>query len=247
MISNRKANPYVLDKTELDVSRFVGSPSYELAVVVHRETEARRTLDALEFREKHGEAAQEANVFPGLLGHDPYDASKFCHWGEYATSLDVLMRCRETLGEPIGDVVKRIAVELRPDNAETIFWMGAWLETLNEKSDVEVQLKKKKDEFERVLATLTPLAQHGQKFKDGGRKSDSLGPVARKVQDFLARNRKAGTESVWAALKKSPPRGHVFVESEKLGRYIELGAKTVMEWPRFRNVVSERRAALRKC
>ena len=136
--------------TKLDVTKFVGSPSYELAVVVHRETEALRKLDALEFQAKHGSVGLPAIAPPGLLSGGPYDSSQFEHWGEYANNFALLMRCGEALGAPIGEVAKRIALELLPENAEIFFWMGSWLQALDQKLDIEFQFREQTGQIEEA-------------------------------------------------------------------------------------------------
>lgn len=79
--------------------------------------------------------------------------------------------------------------------------------------------------------------QRGEKFSSG-RQLATLGPVAKKIKAHLIKNPLANPDEVWAALKKSPPRGHAFMETERFGKYIEKGNKTAMQWGRFRNLVS---------
>ena len=95
-------------------------------------------------------------------------------------------------------------------------------------------------ELQKGVDRLLPLARTGQKFTKG-RKPAALGPVAKKIKAYLQKNPAAKTLDVWRALKKSPPNGFVFMESARLGRYIEKGCETVMEWRRFQNLVSEHR------
>jgi hypothetical protein len=82
--------------------------------------------------------------------------------------------------------------------------------------------------------------QAGEKFKSG-RQPGKLGPVAKKIQAYMKKNPRAKPAEVWAVLKKSPPKGFEFMESDRFGKYIEHGCITVMNWPRFRNLVSEHR------
>lgn len=132
----KRSNP-----SALDIAHFFGTPSYELAVVVHRETEAQRTIEALEFRAKHGDQPQPTNALMALASTEPYDLSGYRPWGEYAKSFDVLERCREELGGSPGDVAKRIALELQPENSEVIFWMANWLLALDEAFDSKAEMQ----------------------------------------------------------------------------------------------------------
>ena len=79
--------------------------------------------------------------------------------------------------------------------------------------------------------------QRGKLFSSG-RQLATLGPVAKKIKAYLLKNPLAKPDEVWAALKKSPPRGYAFMETERFGKYIEKGNKTAMQWGRFRNLVS---------
>jgi len=83
-------------------------------------------------------------------------------------------------------------------------------------------------------------AAHGKLFKVN-RKVGRLGPVATKIKAHMAKHPASKAIDVWNALKKSPPKGHDFRESSGLGRYIEKGPETVMEWRRFSNLVSQHR------
>ena len=74
-----------------------------------------------------------------------------------------------------------------------------------------------------------------------GRKIGALGTVAKKIKKYLEKHPEANTNDVWEALKKSPPKGHAFMENVAYGKYIEEGPKTVMKWPRFCNIVSQLR------
>lgn len=143
MIAKKKPNPYALD-----VTQFVDSPSYELAVVVHRVTEALRALEALAFREKHGPWQPSTNALMAAVGTYDWSASK--PWGEYAESFDVLERCRAELGVPLGEVAKRIALELRPENWEVIYWKGTWLQALDQAANVKWQMHLQTQAIERA-------------------------------------------------------------------------------------------------
>ena len=98
----------------------------------------------------------------------------------------------------------------------------------------------KTQQLQDAVAKMAPLAAHGKLFAEN-RKSGKRGPIAVKVKAYMVKHPKAKSVEVWEALKKAPPKDHDFRETSRLGRYIEKGARTVMEWPRFRNLVSEHR------
>lgn len=80
----------------------------------------------------------------------------------------------------------------------------------------------------------------GEKFTSG-RQPGTLGPVAKRIKAHMNKNPLAKPDEVWTALKKSPPKGLSFMESDRFGRYIERGCKTIMKWRRFENLVSVHR------
>ena len=144
MSAKRKPNPNVLD-----VTRFADSPSYELAVVVHRETEAQRAIEAQAFKAQHGEIPLPTNALLALVAKSP-DGSVYEPWGEYAMSIDVLRRCGEALGITMGEVAKRIALELLPDNAEPMFWMASWMLVLDKALGLEERMEELSGEIEQA-------------------------------------------------------------------------------------------------
>jgi hypothetical protein len=95
------------------------------------------------------------------------------------------------------------------------------------------------DQLELAVEARQAAADHGSLFK--GRKPGSYAPVTKKVNAYLKKEPGAKSVEVWNAVKASPPKGYVFMETERFGRYIEKDAKTVMEWPAFQNLVSRRR------
>jgi hypothetical protein len=139
-----------LNRNALDVARFVGGPSYDLAVVVHRETEAQRGIDALAFRAQHGDRPQPTNPLVALVTTEPYDRSAYKSWDDYAKNFDVLLRCSESLGGSLGDVAKRIALELQPENSEALFWMATWLQALDHADDLKSQMAEQNEAIERA-------------------------------------------------------------------------------------------------
>jgi hypothetical protein len=84
-----------------------------------------------------------------------------------------------------------------------------------------------------------PLVSLGRKFTTG-RKPGRLSPVAKRIKAYLLKHPEAKSLDVWKALAAAPPRGYDFRDNF-IGRYIEVGAETVMVYPRFRNLVSEHR------
>ena len=151
MIAKKKPNPYALD-----VTRFVDSPSHALAVLVHRETEALRTSEAQAFKAKHGDIRPSTNAF--LWPPELFDSSKTRDWGDYAKSFDVLERCCAELGVPLGGVAKRIALELRPENWEVMFWMGTWLNALDHAADIKAQLYEQTQAIEQAKKKQSQVA-----------------------------------------------------------------------------------------
>lgn len=127
-------------------------------------------------------------------------------------------------------------VSLPSEKSPDIGWDSAMQYAITE-SSVKVHMTQR---LQDAVAELEPLAAHGKLFIEN-RKSGRLMPVAVKVKAYMVKHPKAKSIEVWDALKKAPPKGYDFRESSKLGRYIEKGAETVMEWPRFRNLVSEHR------
>jgi len=99
-----------------------------------------------------------------------------------------------------------------------------------------VSLSETRDQVRRMQ----PLAKHGEKFTVN-RKKGHLSPVASKIKAHMRAHPRDTAVEVWKALARRPPKEHEFRDSPHLGRYIERDVKTVMAWPRFRNLVSEHR------
>jgi len=144
MSAQEKPNRYALD-----VSRFADTTSYELAVLVHRVTEAERTIEKKRFEGKHGPFQPPKGALAAARNRpDEWSASK--DWGEFAKTFSVLEACRVELGVSLGEVARRIALELRPANAEVIFWIGKWSQSVEQKSDIELQLQQHTSEIEQA-------------------------------------------------------------------------------------------------
>ncbi|CAN5390728.1 hypothetical protein BH11PSE11_BH11PSE11_12340 [soil metagenome] len=128
--------------------------------------------------------------------------------------------------------------------AETVAMLSAARSEITSafrQNDMELTHKRILEWFKDVrMLHREALANKGAKL-NGGREKGALGPVAKKVKTYLSKRPAASPIEVWNALRQAPPKNHVFMESPKLGKYIEKGAHTVMEWPRFRNIVSEHR------
>lgn len=129
----------------LDLTKFAGHPSLKLAAVVHRETEAQRARELRALQEQHGPAQPPLNAL--MSSFDPEYWCRTKSWWEYAKDLSVLERCSNELELPVGEVARKIAMELDPGNAEAMYWMGTWLLTLDEKTDIEFQLKVRQSEI----------------------------------------------------------------------------------------------------
>ena len=86
-----------------------------------------------------------------------------------------------------------------------------------------------------------PLARHGRTMS-GGRKKGSRNTINEAIAAYMADNPHAPALEVWNALSqmKKLTKAYDF-RSNSIGRYIEVGAETVMQWKRFENVVSETR------
>lgn len=145
MSARKKSNP-----NALTIANFEGSPAYELAVVVHRETEAQRAIDAQAFRAQHGDRPQPTNPLMALVTTEPHDLSAYKPWDDYAESFDVLERCRHALGGSLGDVAKRIALELQPKNVKAMFWMATWLQALDHADNLKAQMREQTQAFNQA-------------------------------------------------------------------------------------------------
>lgn len=89
---------------------------------------------------------------------------------------------------------------------------------------------------------LEPMAALGQKFKPKGR---GKGPIRKKIEQLLKKNPKAKTAELWEAIKAKPPKGWHFMESPRLGSYIEGPENQSMSHRVFANHVSAEKKALK--
>lgn len=153
-------------------------------------------------------------------------------------------RCRAiTYLEAAKSLSRRVLPEIEGNDAESVVYYLCAAQQLITKAAggcLGLQLATSKDEVNHLLSTLQPLAAHGQLFREN-RKKGYLSPIAEMIKAHLAKHRRATAEEVWNSLKRASPKGYAFMESPRLGRYIESGVDTVMQWPRFRNLVSEHR------
>lgn len=135
----------------LDIARYENSPAYELAVVVHRETEVERAAEALAFRLKLGDTPVPTNALAAAALGLPFDPSKARPWFDYLTS-EVVDRCAVALDITDGVLLGRVVSDLRPPNWEMLFWQGAYyraIEDLNlEIVDAEMKLEEQAERFE---------------------------------------------------------------------------------------------------
>jgi hypothetical protein len=89
------------------------------------------------------------------------------------------------------------------------------------------------------------LAFHGRQFRKG-RKLNTAGPIRKAIERLLRRNHGATNGQLWQQIAAYPPKGWQFMDNH-LGRYIEgPTAGDGMDYPRFRNIASEVRKALKK-
>ena len=157
---------------------------------------------------------------------------------ELARHLECTVEAMRALRAQFDDVSPLLAyVAVMALRAEPPDWLHDALPVIVLESNAAQEIRAQ--ELREAIERLRPLADHGQRFT--AKKPGSLGPVAKRVKAHMQKNPRAKADQVWSALKKTPPKDHEFMESERFGRYIECGAKTVMEWPRFRNLVSEHR------
>jgi len=171
--------------------------------------------------------------------------------GDFATTTDVdVAWMMERLSHPEIVRISEAANGTSPVMTYILIqscYSGSWdsFDTGTALSYVVQASKRERNQLTLETAALLPLAAHGQRFK-AGKTVGALGPIAKKVRKFMLDNPHAKASEVWMALKKSPPKGHEFRESTRLGKYVEHGADTVMEWARFKNLVSEHRPATAK-
>ena len=132
------------DSGTIDIERFEGSMTHELAKVVHSETEIERAADTLAFKQKHGDVPDSKNAFSLL----PRDQSRSKPWFTYLTD-SVLDRCEHALGIDTGDLLMRIVKELNPDNWEALFWRGSWHKlACKSQADTQRLLRRQAERYE---------------------------------------------------------------------------------------------------
>ena len=82
----------------------------------------------------------------------------------------------------------------------------------------------------------------GEKFIPNWTRKGKLGPIARRIKEYMERHEEAKALEVWAALAGKPGTNFTYCDNPQ-GRYIE-DAKTgvtKMGWGRFGNLVAEHR------
>ena len=133
----------------LDVARYENSPDYELAVVVHRETELERAAASLAFRLEHGDVPVLRNALAGP--QPPFDRNKSMPWSEYL-SVPVVIRCAEALEISCSVFLTRIVRGFYPGNWEALYWQGEYHHAIEESSlaivEVEMRLEEQAARFE---------------------------------------------------------------------------------------------------
>lgn len=199
------------------------------------ETGLRVTALLANFRRDHH--VPERTMVGGLLSTGPL-VVPFNDW-ELARHLQLTSHksMKELTRQFAGDSPLLALAAIAASCDEAPGWLHEALPELAHMSNAaqEVRVRKLGD----AINSLQPLADHGERFT--ARKPGSLSPIAKKIKAYMGKHPTAKAIEVWAALKKSPPKGYLFRDTEKFGRYIERGADTVMKWPRFGNLVSEHR------
>lgn len=94
--------------------------------------------------------------------------------------------------------------------------------------------------FDACMQLDAHAAELGQRFKQG-RKPGTVSPLRLAVRRILRRTPQATAAGVWAALAARPPKGLSFVDSSRLGRYVETAGKPDTGYRRFATIVSEER------
>ena len=160
----------------LKVGLFENSPTYELAEVVHRETEIARAIAAAQFKEQYGEPKSF-----NLLSSSPgaYDPTTFASWSNYL-DFEVLGRCANTLSISIGALLGRIVEELHPNNWELLFWQGAYYREMDARIDTEIRSE---DQAEKFEAQKLEIAKAGG---DARHKKHYGGPKAFVLNEWTA-------------------------------------------------------------
>jgi len=163
MIKTRSADP-----PTLDAARFDATSSHQLALVLHRETEAARKAQAAQLVIEHGEFMPVQNLL--MIKRRPAEWCADIHWTEYLTD-EVLGRCAAALTVSKGVILERIVSEFRPENWEVLFWRGAWYGELEDSTleiiDLEFRLKGQAQKLEaqrRAIAKAGGHASHESQY-----------------------------------------------------------------------------------
>jgi hypothetical protein len=93
---------------------------------------------------------------------------------------------------------------------------------------------------DETIRAMQPKAVVGERFT-AGRKAGTVSPLRLAVRRILTRRPKATTAEVWGALKARPPRGITFVDSPRLGRYVETEGRPDTSYRSLANIVAKER------
>lgn len=99
---------------------------YELACVIRDEIGSLRVIH-------EGQRTPPKNRLVGLLDGSGLPAP----WYSYLTNLDLLKHSAARMGCSMREIIERIRGEFSPPNWEALFWMQAFLESVEEKLDAE--------------------------------------------------------------------------------------------------------------
>jgi hypothetical protein len=183
----------------LQISRFEDSPTYELAEVVHRETEIARAVAAAQFKHQFGEPEVINLLSRSPISRDP---STWTPWFNYL-DFEVLNRCAKALSISIGVLLDRIVKELGPDNWELLHWRGACYRESDAHIDTEMEMEDLIEKYKAQKLANAKAGGHASNQKQYG-------------------NAKAFVRSEWALLNCSVPCDHVPVRSWPLFRAREV-------------------------
>ncbi len=97
-----------------------------------------------------------------------------------------------------------------------------------------------------ILRDVMPLARKGEKFQPG-KDAGAVSPLTKAIAKHLKKYPNATAAEVWKALSEKPPRGHMFMENPRFGKYIERGTEDGLKetkYARFMNIVSQEKRKL---
>ena len=175
------------------------------------------------------EASRRACPYDGVLGKLPFESWPKNFHDEFDGTRNSLLRKGHSPEQLRGymDELKELyeGAALDPNNPQVASLSGGMIGIEREIEDLirfseAVQLGE-----EKGLAYLTDKSHseqvaRGKKF-DGGRKRGAVGPIRRWIRRALKNNPNLKNLDLWEAIRTSPPKGWVVMETAKLGKYVE--------------------------